>query len=265
MQPSGILQSHVLDIIFEHRNKSYGAYTLRKYYSTRMVTALLVTITISVMFVLFCQLPAREMIPNFTYYVDPPAKAPPPIYQEKTITPPVVRNNSVPKTEPRNATAHSSRVLIVNTVTPAIPTGVPTTVAGPLLPDGAGRPETSGTQPDAAPAPAAAPVAAGPLMVATVMPAFPGGIKALRKFLEKNLVTPPELSVNETARVVVRFVVGFDGKLKSFHVIQDGGRTYNEEVLRVIRKMPAWIPGESNGEKVDVYMTLPVVFQATEY
>lgn len=268
MQPSGILQSHVLDIIFENRNKSYGAYILRKYYSTRMVKALIFTSAISILFLFICQLPASEMISNVHYYIEPPTKAPPPIYQEKMVQPPAAKNPADPKPHAGNTAARGREVVIVNSIASAILNQVPTAVAGPVAPDATGFPVPSppqqGPAPTAPVAPAAA-VAQGPVFTATVMPAFPGGIKALRKFLEKNLVTPSDLSVNETAKVVVRFVVGFDGRLKSFQVIQDGGKSYNEEVLRVIRKMPDWIPGESNGEKVDVYMTIPVVFQATEF
>jgi hypothetical protein len=58
--------------------------------------------------------------------------------------------------------------------------------------------------------------------------------------------------------------VGYDGKLKKFEVQQDGGKVFNEEVIRVLKKMPDWIPGKTKGENVSVYYAIPVKFLATE-
>ena len=55
-------------------------------------------------------------------------------------------------------------------------------------------------------------------------------------------------------------MVGFDGKLQGFETIEDGGAAFNKEVIRVLKKMPEWIPGKSNGENVAVYYTIPVKF-----
>ena len=66
----------------------------------------------------------------------------------------------------------------------------------------------------------------------------------------------------EMVSVKMRFVVGYDGKLKSFETIQDGGEEFNKEVIRVLKKMPEWTPGKSNGQNVSVYYTIPVKFVA---
>ncbi len=94
------------------------------------------------------------------------------------------------------------------------------------------------------------------------MPEFPGGMNALRRFLERNLNNPRDLEENETVSVKVRFVVGFDGKLKSFETIQDGGEEFNKEVMRVLKKMPDWVPGKTQGQNISVYYTIPVKFVA---
>jgi protein TonB len=64
----------------------------------------------------------------------------------------------------------------------------------------------------------------------------------------------------EVVSVKMKFVVGYDGKLKGFETIQDGGEDFNKEVLRVLKKMPEWEPGKSNGQNVSVYYTIPVKF-----
>jgi len=92
------------------------------------------------------------------------------------------------------------------------------------------------------------------------MPEFPGGINALRRFLERNLRNPRDLEDGELISVKVMFVVGYDGKLQRFEVIQDGGKEFNNEVIRVLKQMPAWVPGKSRGQNVSVFYTIPVKF-----
>jgi protein TonB len=81
--------------------------------------------------------------------------------------------------------------------------------------------------------------------------------------MERHLTTPADMGEEEQVEVRVRFVVGFDGKLQSFEIVKDGGTVFNDEVIRVMKKMPDWVPGRSNGEKVSVYFTMPVKFIAT--
>lgn len=92
------------------------------------------------------------------------------------------------------------------------------------------------------------------------MPAFPGGEAALIKFLQKNLQNPEALEEGEMVSVKIRFIVGYDGILKGFETVQDGGAAFNNEVIRVLKKMPSWIPGKTDGENVSVYYTIPVKF-----
>jgi protein TonB len=103
-----------------------------------------------------------------------------------------------------------------------------------------------------------------PRLTAELMPAFPGGMEALRKFLERNLRNPEDVEPGTVLAVKIRFIVGYDGKLKGFQIIEDGGEPFNNEVLRVLKKMPEWIPGKSDGEKVSVYYTIPVKFTSAE-
>ena len=93
-----------------------------------------------------------------------------------------------------------------------------------------------------------------------VMPCYPGGMNALIKFLQKNLQTPDKIQNGEIVNVRIKFVVGYNGKLQSFVTVLDGGDAYNKEVMRVLKKMPDWIPGKSKGENVSVYYTIPVKF-----
>ena len=99
-----------------------------------------------------------------------------------------------------------------------------------------------------------------PLDGADVMPAYPGGMNALRLFLQKNLADPQEVEEGQNISVKIKFIVGYDGKLKGFETVEDGGNAFNNEVIRVLKKMPNWIPGKMGTESVSVYYTVPVKF-----
>jgi protein TonB len=97
---------------------------------------------------------------------------------------------------------------------------------------------------------------------AEVMPAFPGGEKVMLQWLQDNMQYPviaQEQGIQ--GRVIVRFVVGPDGSVGSAEVQRSLDPSCDREALRVIRKMPKWIPGRQNGQPVSVYYTLPVLFK----
>lgn len=272
METEAILQSDVLDIIFEHRNKDYGAYPLRKFYNNRLYKALggVFMLVLVLCLVNYLQPHKKELMASVPYeeprYIpppkhDPPAKPKDPLQPQKPVVPkmPVPTHafttvqivpNHIPTTS--ISTLDSSQIGTHTVKTPGN-TFVPVT---PKTPEGPGGSGSATTMP---------PVdKTTPIFVAEVMPEFPGGPDALRKFLEKNLQTPPELDAGQSASVKIRFVVGFDGKLKSFEATEDAGSVFNNEVIRVLKKMPQWIPGKTRGENVSVYYVLPVKFVATE-
>jgi protein TonB len=86
---------------------------------------------------------------------------------------------------------------------------------------------------------------------------------ALQRFLSRNLRSPNEgMETGSVIRVLVRFVVDRDGSITGIEFEKSGGRDYDNEVLRVMKKMPAWKPGMQNGRTVAVYFKIPVVFQS---
>ena len=96
---------------------------------------------------------------------------------------------------------------------------------------------------------------------AEVMPEFPGGIEALKRYLLKNLrMSENNLESGVLVRVMARFIVGADGKVRDIEIIQAAEVVFNTEVKRVISKMPDWKPGSQNHRNVAVYFNLPVNF-----
>ena len=93
------------------------------------------------------------------------------------------------------------------------------------------------------------------------MPVFTGGYDALRQYLRKNLVYPQgAIEQNIQGNVLVEFVIGEDGTITDVHTLSSPDPVLTAEAERVIRNMPAWIPGEQDGKAVSVYYKVPVTF-----
>ena len=99
-----------------------------------------------------------------------------------------------------------------------------------------------------------------------IMPEFPGGNAAMRRFLQKNMRFEFEdMEAGSRIEIRCRFVVDRDGKVKGIEITKTGGRNeFDKEVTRVIAKMPDWKPGSQNGRNVAVYFTLPVIVEVPE-
>ena len=94
------------------------------------------------------------------------------------------------------------------------------------------------------------------------MPTFPGGDGALMSYLARNIRYPSVAEENGIqGRVVIQFVVGKDGSISGASVIKGIDPSLDKEALRVINSMPKWIPGRQNGSNVKVRFTLPVTFR----
>ena len=274
MNKNLILKTDIIDIIFEKRNKAYGAYNLRKYYPNRLKLALGLMLIIAMAFSAFTLLPNKdehvitkpyEIPPSELRRIDETVKKP---EKKPEVTKPEV------KATPVNQVKHTHNFTIVpntdksDTIKTILPTDVIGTKnivnANPGLvlvapvntnPGNGGAdlntPKTDNTTPRDADA-------------VDVLPSYPGGMDALRKFLQKHLQTPDELEGGQSVSVRVKFVVDYTGKLKSFVTVQDVGQAYNNEVVRVLKKMPDWVPGKTKGENVSVYFVIPVRFETTD-
>ena len=94
------------------------------------------------------------------------------------------------------------------------------------------------------------------------MPSFPGGISALMKYLSKNIKYPPVAEeVGIQGRVICTFVVERDGSVSDIRIAKSVDPSLDKEAIRVVSTMPRWIPGRQNGQSVRVKFTLPVTFR----
>ena len=93
-------------------------------------------------------------------------------------------------------------------------------------------------------------------------PQFPGGQAALFSWLSQNIHYPPVAEENGIyGRVVVSFVVETDGSISNVQVVRGVDPSLDKEALRVTKAMPKWQPGKQNGQAVRVKYNLPVTFK----
>lgn len=267
------MKTDVLDIIFEKRNKLYGAYDLRKFYQHRLKLALAAMFITAALFSGFTMMPEKSKIagPIYTPHenvlreVDMTPKEP-----KKKPEQPKPDTKPVAKANPLNQKIFTSHIVVVpkgiktDTITTLLPNDVigtktiVNTDPGTFLPMPVkSEPGNGGGEKTVAKVDKTTPMNGDEV---DVLPSYPGGMEAFRAFMRKNLQTPDELEEGQTVSVRIKFVVDNNGKLKSFATVLDGGDAYNKEVVRVLKKMPDWIPGKAKGENVSVYHIIPVKF-----
>lgn len=275
MNNEDILQSDLLDIVFDNRNKAYGAYELRKHYKRRLVKSLLVAFIFAGGAVALTFLAKEEKLLNTKIIFDGPEPVTlAPVEPQKK--PELPKQTEAPKpAASKQDVKRDNFTNIVITKNESEADKLATNLDNAAI----SNKTSGGTEPykgevfvpepvkiDAGGKEVAAPTINrdDPMRSPDVMPAYPGGMKELRKFLERNLKSFDDLEQGKVVSVKITFVVGYDGKLKGFQVLEDGGDMYNKEVIRVLKKMPEWIPGKANGENVSVYYTIPVKFTSAE-
>ncbi|MFL5741771.1 MAG: energy transducer TonB [Flavisolibacter sp.] len=263
MTSTEILKADVLDILFEHRNKEYGAYALRKDYPHRLFLSLLSSLGLFAL-IFLCIRPgkgrailSREQtvvvisdvpLPNVQPKIPPPPPTRPaasmPAAQQKLTTIHIVDNQQL--IEPLAPLADITNISNRTIAGPDI-----TTIAAPVA-----SAEKSGGVEESKPTSTEAGVQREP--------EFPGGVSAWSNFLYKHLQVPEELEAGVKKTVVVRFQVSVDGSVTGFEVLQSPAKVYDEEVIRVLKKMPKWKPALQNGQPVARYFTQPVTFVGVE-
>ena len=94
------------------------------------------------------------------------------------------------------------------------------------------------------------------------MPTFPGGDAALMKYLSSHINYPAMAQENGVqGRVVVQFVVTKTGKVGEVKVVRSVDKDLDREAVRVCKSLPNFVPGRQNGQPVNVWYTLPVTFK----
>lgn len=94
------------------------------------------------------------------------------------------------------------------------------------------------------------------------MPKFPGGDAELMKYIQEHLRYPTMAAENNIqGKVVVQFVVTKNGSVGEVKVIRSRDQDLDKEAVRVVKSLPNFIPGRMNGQPVNVWYTLPINFK----
>jgi len=250
------------ELVFEHRNKAYGAYTLRKNYNKRLTiimgSMILSFILGSLTMFIIRNLPKEEVDApkgsDKTWTVQtPPKDVPPP-----PTTPP-------PPPPLEKMTAFIPPVIEDDPVTDPVPTQdqLEDTKAGDKTQDGSDEnfdpPELGGDKPDE--------IDTKPEPIETFVEEeadFPGGFAEMAKFINENIDYPQEaIDLNIKGRVTVRFVVEKDGRISNVSVATPlaGCKACDKAAVKVVEKMPSWKAGKNGGREVRTWVTLPVKFE----
>lgn len=101
---------------------------------------------------------------------------------------------------------------------------------------------------------------------AEIYPRFPGGDKAMQEFIRENLHYPEIARIqNITGAIHIYFVVQYNGEIRDVKVIRGLQADLENEVIRVIKAMPAWSPGIRGGVAVNVRCIIPITVSPQKY
>lgn len=105
-----------------------------------------------------------------------------------------------------------------------------------------------------------------PVIKAEINPDFQGaGDKSNDKFRKwvQSAVKYPQLAQENgvVGAVVLKFVIGKDGRIGEITILSSPDRSLSDEVTRVLKSSPAWTPGKQRGKPVSVYGTVRILFQ----
>lgn len=93
---------------------------------------------------------------------------------------------------------------------------------------------------------------------------FNGGMLAMQKWISENIEYPKEaLVMNEQGRVYLGFIIETNGEISTIEIVRGVSESLDEEAIRVVESMPAWIPAEASGKRVRTRVRLPINFTLT--
>lgn len=275
MDTNKILSADVLDIIFEGRNKEYGAYDLRKTYQRRLIIAvismivfcLLIFISVALAKFVASDKPVQMVVQDVNLAdvkqeekkpeppPPPPPKVEPPKVEITKFTPPkIVKDEEVKPEEkpPEQEKLEDTKIGTINQE------GEKSDVVAPPVEQSTGQVEAPKAQEEDYDK---------EFKTVQIEAQFPGGQAAWIKYLQRNLNsdTPVENGAppgNYT--VIVSFLVDKNGNISEVQSLNDPGYGTAAEAVRVIKKGPAWKPAVQNGRNVIYRQKQSVTFQVAE-
>jgi protein TonB len=244
------------DIVFEARNKEYGAYKLRKRYNRNVSIALLIGILIIATAIITPYLNAKasenrskraerqvvvkmENLDQPNQQVAPPPPPPPPptdVVQQQRYVPPQVVDSIKPEDVKQLMTADQAQTEVTNKEVVEVVQQVKEEVQ-----------EAEAEQ--------------TPFVVVEEMPMFPGGDPALLAYIAANTQYPEIAKENNIqGKVIVRFCVTSKGGVNQVSVLKGVDPELDKEAIRVVTTLPTFKPGKQGGKPVPVWYMVPIAF-----
>jgi protein TonB len=244
------------DIVFEDRNKEYGAYKLRKKYNRTVLISLGIGTIIIATAIITPYLNAKalenrtkraerqveikmENLDTPNEVAPPPPPPPPPpadVVQQQKYVPPVVVDSIKPEDENKFMTADQAQVEVKNEEVVEVVEVV--------------KEEVQEEDPEAT-----------PFVVVEEMPMFPGGDAELLKFIAEHTQYPEVAKENNIqGRVIVRFCVTSKGGVSQVSILKGVDPELDKEAIRVVNTLPPFKPGKQGGKPVPVWYMVPITF-----
>ncbi|HEV2479139.1 MAG TPA: TonB family protein [Puia sp.] len=273
METNKILDADILDLLFDGRNKEYGAYDLRRHYNGRLGRAIAVTSGLVVVLCSFTLVRGHGKVvaaPAVTDVVmeavaekTPPPVVPPPVVPKpqpvatiRFVTTRIVPNDQVKPDEvpPENKDLDNVKISTA-TKDGALDDGLAPGPASDGVDKGiVEKPKTDAGDDDRV------------FRSVEIESQYPGGKEAWARFLNKNLHFNDEaVEAGIQGTVLVQFIVDKEGNVSDVEAVSgptEGG--LREEAVRVIKKSGKWTPAIQNGRVVKSYKRQPVIFQIAD-
>ena len=244
------------DIVFEARNKEYGAYVLRAKYNRNVIISLMTGITFMAAAIIIPYLNSKviegrekraerqveikmENLDQPVEQVTPPPVEPPPqeVIQQAKYVPPVVVDSVKPEEALQLMTADQAQLEVQDE-------GVIEAVEQAAEEVQEEAPEDE------------------PFYVVEEMPLFPGGDTEIQKYIGDNVVYPEVAKENNIqGRVIVKFCVTPTGGVDQVSILKGVDPELDAEVVRVVKTLPKFKPGKQGGKPVPVWYTIPIYFK----
>lgn len=275
MSKIDLISSDWVDLVFEGRNKAYGAYRLRKSTTKRNILAMVAVVLLLIVAFIILTVKnfvdeqrakvAMTQVAELTNYDQPKKKAE--VKQKKVevepervvervkssikFTAPVIKKDE--EVKPDEELKTQDELMSTKTAIGTFDVKGNDDANGEIL---------KAKEVIAEPEPPKHEEENKVFDIVEQQPLFPGGPAALMKYLSDNTKYPVVAQENGVqGRVTVQFVVEKDGSISDVHVLRGVDPSLDKEAVRVVKSMPRWTPGKQNGITVRVNYRVPVLFR----
>lgn len=275
MSKIDLISSDWVDLVFEGRNKAYGAYRLRKSTTKRNILAMVAVVLLLIVAFIILTVKnfvdeqrakvAMTQVTELTNYKQPEKKAE--VKQKKVevepervvervkssikFTAPVIKKDE--EVKPDEELKTQDELMSTKTAIGTFDVKGNDDANGEVL---------KAKEVIAEPEPPKHEEENKVFDIVEQQPMFPGGQTALMKYLSEHTKYPVVAQENGVqGRVTVQFVVEKDGSISDVHVLRGVDPSLDKEAVRVVKSMPRWTPGKQNGINVRVNYRVPVLFR----